>query len=129
MKKLALLLLLALPLFAADEGGETPVPPAPTGALHNATGRTQLFQIVLVRGSMNGNEEIVGVPKNAEKAVRDIRDFLPFKSYRVLDTGLLRLEEKGVGKVRLDGIPPQQYDVAVAWRAAAQNKLQIWSFA
>lgn len=121
-----LLLLAAAPLIADD--GETPAPPAASAAPHGASARTQLFQVVLVRAAMNGSEELVGIPKNAEKALRDIHDFLPFKSYKVLDTGLLRLEENGFSKLRVDGIPPQQYDVAVAWQPASQKKLRIWAF-
>ena len=105
---LLLLSLFALPLFAADAGS------------------TQLFQVVLVRGANSGPEELVGIPKNAEKAIRDIHDFLPFKSYKLLDSGLLRISDSG--KIRLDGIPPQQYDVSVAWRPAAGNKLSVWNF-
>lgn len=123
------LLFVAAPLLAGDSEQPTPAPPAPNGALRGVGGPTQLFQVVLVRGAINGSEEIVGIPKNAEKAIRDVRDFLPFKSYKVLDTGLLRLDAGGFGKVRLDGIPPQQYDVGVAWRtASSQKKILIWAF-
>ena len=73
-----------------------------------------------------GSEEIVGIPKNAEKAIRDIRDFLPFKSYRCSTPALLRLRTSG--KIRLDGIPPQQYEVRVAFAALPKNKLSIWDF-
>ena len=122
MKKLALLLLIALPLFADEAPTPQPTPIA-------AGGRTQLFQIVLVRGAVNGSEETVGIPKNAEKAIKDIRDFLPFKSYRMLDVGLLRIQESSSGKIRIDGIPPQQYDVLVATsRAGANGKIPIWTF-
>ena len=38
--------------------------------------------------------------------VKDVRDFLPFKSYKLLDSALLRIEESG--RTQLDGIPPQQ---------------------
>ena len=122
MKRLLFLLLIALPLFASDV--ETPAPPAPVNP--SSSGHTQLFQVVLVRGAISGPEELVGVPKNAEKAIRDIHDFLPFKSYKMLDSGLVRIDDSG--KIRLDGIPPQQYDVSVAWRPASGNKLTVWDF-
>ena len=122
MKRLLFLLLLAAPLFASDVA--TPAPPAPVAT--SSSGHTQLFQVVLVRGAISGAEELVGIPKNAEKAIRDIHDFLPFKSYKLLDSGLLRIDDSG--KIRLDGIPPQQYDVSVAWRPASGNKLTVWNF-
>jgi hypothetical protein len=123
MKRLLpLLLLIAAPLFASEI--ETPVAPAPIPT--SSSGQTQLFQVVLVRGATNGAEELVGIPKNAEKAIRDIHDFLPFKSYKLLDSGLVRIDDSG--KIRLDGIPPQQYDISVAWRRASPNKLTVWNF-
>jgi hypothetical protein len=113
MKKLLLLLLLAVPLL-----GEEAAPAR----------RTHLFQIVLVRGAVGGAEETVGIPKSAEKAIRDLRDFLPFRSYKMLDSGLLRIQESDSGKIRVDGIPPQQYDVLVAARPGANGKISIWAF-
>ena len=113
MKKLLLLLFLAVPLLGAEAA-----PPR----------RTHLFQIVLVRGAVGGAEETVGIPKSAEKAIRDLRDFLPFRSYKMLDSGLLRIQESDSGKIRVEGIPPQQYDVLVAARPGANGKISIWAF-
>jgi hypothetical protein len=129
MKKLlmALLMLFALPLTASDN--EAPEAPASTPRpTPHAGGHTQLFQVILLRGTATGPEELIGLPKNAEKAIRDVRDFLPFKSYKLLDSGLVRIEEGLEGAVRLDGIAPQQYDVRVAWQQQAA-KLSIWRFA
>lgn len=121
---LLILLLIAAPLLASDSEAPTPTPPPSVNSL--SSGHTQLFQIVLVRGAISGPEELVGIPKNAEKAIRDIHDFLPFKSYKMLDSGLVRIDDSG--KIRLDGIPPQQYDVRVAWKPASGNKLTVWDF-
>jgi hypothetical protein len=120
---LLLLILTAAPLFADESAPAAPTPRPSNGS----SGHTQLFQVVLVRGAISGPEELVGIPKNAEKAIRDVRDFLPFKSYKLLDSALVRIDDSG--KIRLDGIPPQQYDVRVAWRPASANKLTIWDFA
>lgn len=128
MKRLliALLLMTALPLVASDT--EAPEAPAATPKPSSHGGRTQLFQVILLRGSTSGPEELVGLPKNAEKAIRDVRDFLPFKSYKLLDSGLVRIEEGMDGSVRLEGVAPQQYDVRVAWQEKGA-KLSIWHFA
>jgi hypothetical protein len=132
MKRLliALLLMTALPLAASDaEAPEAPAStPAPSPQPSPHGGRTQLFQVILLRGATSGPEELVGLPKNAEKAIHDVRDFLPFKSYKLLDSGLVRIEEGMEGAVRLDGIAPQQYDVRVAWQEKGA-KLSIWHFA
>lgn len=127
MKRLLILLtmLIALPLAAADS--ETPAAqPAPQPVPKAAGGRTQLFQVILLRGSTAGSAETAGLPKNAEKAVQDIRDFLPFKSYKLLDSGLLRLQD--LGKTRLEGIPPQQYEISIAYRDMPNGKLSVWAF-
>ena len=124
---LLVLVLFAAPMvFAADE--EAPTPQAAGGSVTGAGGGpTQLFQIILVRGSAAGPEEIVGIPANAAKAIRDIRDFLPFRSYRILDSGLLRGGE-GPAKLRVDGVAPQQYDVSIVWQRLSPGKLLIRRF-
>jgi hypothetical protein len=124
MKRLLLLLMItiALPLAASDNEA----PAAPEATPKAVAGPSQLFQVILLRGTTTGNAEIVGLPKNAEKAIKDMRDFLPFKSYRLLDSGLLRVQD--LGKARLSGIPPQQYEVRVAYRAMPNGKLSIWEF-
>ena len=127
---IALLLLSAIPL-AASEPAEAPEAPSPAASTPRPSphgGRTQLFQVILLRGATSGPEEVVGLPKNAERAIRDVRDFLPFKSYKLLDSGLVRIEEGMEGAVHLDGIAPQQYDVRIAWQEQA-SKLSIWHFA
>lgn len=107
-----LLFIFAAPLLAA----ESP-----------AAARTLLFQIILLRASMNGPDELSGLPKNAHKAVADIRDFLPFKSYRILDSGLLRASESSGGSLRMEGVPPQQYDVRLTFRTSG-NRLNVSNF-
>lgn len=137
MKRLTLIVLLlcALPVLAGDSeapapmaaSNEAPSPmAAPTPRPTPGGGPAQLFQVLLLRGTTAGTDDLAGVPKNAEKAIRDIRDFLPFKSYRLLDSALLRISDSG--KARLDGIPPQQYDVRLAFKLLPNNKLSIWDF-
>jgi hypothetical protein len=128
MKRLLLLLMMtiALPLAASDNEA----PAAPEATPKATGGANQLFQVILLRGATigpaSGSTEIVGLPKNAEKAIKDMRDFLPFKSYRLLDSALLRVQD--AGKARLGGIPPQQYEVRVAYRNLPNGKLSIWEF-
>lgn len=130
MKRLLSILLLTFTAslaFADEAEAPTPPPPAPRAAVSG--GHTQLFQIILLRGATSGSEELVGLPKNAERAIRDVRDFLPFKSYKLLDSALIRLEKGMAGAARVEGIPPQQYDVKLAFETSASSgKLSIWSF-
>jgi len=128
MKRLLCILLLTFtPSFAFAHDAEAPTTPPPHATTNG--GHTQLFQIILLRAATSGSEELVGLPKNAEKAVRDVRDFLPFKSYKLLDSALIRLEKGMAGAARVDGIPPQQYDVKLVFETPANSsKLSIWSF-
>ena len=71
-----------------------------------------LIQVVLVIAESEGKMEIRGLSENALKAMEDIRQFLPFKSYRVLDTALIRSNEIGEGL--LNG--PQGVDYEVGFR-------------
>lgn len=51
---------------------------------------TRLVQINLLAASKAGSSELSDLPVNTRKAIEDIKDFLPFKSYRILDTSLVR---------------------------------------
>ena len=52
---------------------------------------TKLVQINLLSASKAGNSDLSDLPANTRKAIEDIKDFLPFKSYRILDTSLVRV--------------------------------------
>ena len=66
----------------------TPTPPATTSGQKRASERTGLpqgFSVVLVLGDIQGAATPDDVPPAARKALVDMRDFLPFKSYKLLD--------------------------------------------
>lgn len=44
------------------------------------------FNVVLVLGDLQGTTKFDNMPEAAKKALADMRDFLPYKSYRLLDT-------------------------------------------
>src|SRR5690349_6075594 len=46
----------------------------------------QGFSVVLVLGEMTGTGPAESVPPAARKALVDMKDFLPYKSYRLLDS-------------------------------------------
>jgi hypothetical protein len=50
-----------------------------------ATAAPHGFSVVLVLGDLQGTGTADDVPPAAKKALTDMRDFLPFKSYRLLD--------------------------------------------
>ena len=51
------------------------------------------------------------LPKGVQKAIADIRDFLPFKSYRIIDSALARMN--GRGKVLLSGPNGERYTASL----------------
>jgi len=51
---------------------------------------TRLVQINLLAAAKSGDSDLSDLPANTRKAIEDIKDFLPFKSYRILDTSLVR---------------------------------------
>jgi hypothetical protein len=123
MRSLLLCVLLTLPLFA-----QTPAPaPAPAKATP-APGRpaaiadTQLFQVVLLRASRAGGDDTEGLPAAAMKALEDLREFLPFRHYRLLDSQLVRAAQGHTGHVALE-----PYEVRLAYERKGET-LDITSF-
>ena len=68
----------------AQVPAETP-PPSPPGFHARRAALPQGFSVVLVLGDIQGASTPDDVPPAARKALVDMRDFLPFKSYRLLD--------------------------------------------
>jgi hypothetical protein len=68
------------------------------------------FSVVLLLGDTQGNATGDSLPPAPalRKALADVKDFLPYKSYRVLDTQWLRS-----GATRMKGLDDQEYDVDV----------------
>jgi hypothetical protein len=68
------------------------------------------FSVVLLLGEAQGSGTGDGLPPAAglRKALADVKDFLPYKSYKVLDTQWLRS-----GMTRMKGPDDQEYDVEV----------------
>jgi len=68
------------------------------------------FSVVLLLGDTQGAASGDGLPVVAgqRKALADVKDFLPYKSYKVLDTQWLRS-----GSTRIKGLDDQEYDLEV----------------
>jgi len=65
----------------------TAAPPAPR---HPGDSHTYTFQLVLLTADFDGSSVFEHVPANARKALEDLRNFLPYKSYRLLDMAWMR---------------------------------------
>jgi hypothetical protein len=69
----------------------SPMPPKET-SVASTQGRSltpQGFSVVLVLGDLQASSPSDDVPQAARKALTDMRDFLPYKSYRLLDAAWL----------------------------------------
>jgi hypothetical protein len=78
-----------------------------------ATPGTQGFNVVLVLGDLQGGASPDNIPPAARAALGDLRDFLPYKSYRVLDTAWILGSTTQLfrAKSRLRGVDDQAYEV------------------
>jgi len=88
----------------AERGRLTPAEraklPAPQG-----------FSVVLVLGEMQGTGAAENVPPAARKALGDMKDFLPYKSYRLLDAQWTLCCGRSMIATRLRGPEEQDYDL------------------
>jgi hypothetical protein len=66
--------------------------------------RVQGFSVLLLLGETQGTAQPDNISAPARKALADIKDFLPYKSYRVLDTLWLAGSDFGNSSGRLRGI-------------------------
>jgi hypothetical protein len=69
------------------------------------------FSVILLLGETQSASGGDGLPQapGVRKALADVKDFLPYRSYHVLDTQLLQR-----GSTRMKGIDDQEYEVEIA---------------
>lgn len=71
----------------------------------------QGFSVVLVLGELQGTATSDTVPPAARKALADMKDFLPYKSYKLLDTQWTLCCGRSGIVTRLRGPEEQDYDL------------------
>jgi hypothetical protein len=69
------------------------------------------FNVVLLLGDMQDATGLDTVPVAARKALSDMKDFLPYKGYRLLDTQWVLASNSGPAITRLRGIDDQEYEL------------------
>jgi hypothetical protein len=99
-------------------------------ALAKADGnpRGQSFQLLLLAAggkTRGGGPEI---PANVQKALADLKSFLPFKGYELLDSTWMRATQDRVTEARLVGRDGAAYDVNLLFRAPSSGDLFIDGF-
>ena len=72
------------PATPAAQGQSAPTPPS-----SRRSAVPQGFSVVLVLGDLQGTSATDDVPMAAKRALADMREFLPYKSYRLLDAAWL----------------------------------------
>ena len=71
--------------------------------------RLQGFSLLLLLGETQGAAQPASISAPARKALADIKDFLPYKSYRVLDTQWIAGSDTGNNSGGLGGLDNQTY--------------------
>jgi hypothetical protein len=79
--------------------------------------RTQRFQLVLLAASPKPDGEPPPLAPGAQKALDDIRGFLPFKSFRILDATMIRVAQDDMAFARVAGLNSGGYKVGLRFRA------------
>lgn len=71
------------------------------------------FNVVLLLGDMQDAGGQDTVPVAARKALADMKDFLPYKGYRLLDTQWVLGSNSGPAITRMRGVEDQEYELEV----------------
>jgi hypothetical protein len=134
--RMRLVLLICLLLTAGRAGAqEAPAAEQPTPQPSPGAGKSVMFQIALVladneasQGPPQTSQTSQTMPKGLQKALADIQDFLPFKSYRLFDSALVRAS--GRGRATLKG-PDGPYNATFTFRddGDARNGILVDQFA
>jgi len=134
----ALTLFLALAASSSLLAQPTPAPapkakPSPDAAQSYAralasapqpdSGRTMTFQLVLLIAGTGGTSQYENVPANARKALEDLKDFLPYKSYELLDLAWLRSSRSAEAQV--SGPEDSTLAAQLDFRALEGNEIDL----
>src|SRR5882724_8462107 len=108
IRTLSLLILMAAAPAAAQQSARTPAPAAEMKGLPAPQG----FSVVLVLGDLNRSDNAdANVPPAARKALNDMKDFLPYKGYRLLDAEWILGSRRAT--TRLRGPDGQDYELTL----------------
>ena len=99
----------------------------PSGGTQGATSGLQGFGVVLVLGDVQDGPTSDNIPPGARTALADLKDFLPYRSYRVLDTAWVLASSTTQQAVtsRLRGLDEQDYEVELDRMPVSPSSLQI----
>src|SRR6188472_671886 len=92
-----------------------------------STSAFQGFSVVLVLGDVQDGATSDNIPAAARAALADLKDFLPYRSYRVLDTAwvLASSATRQAVSSRLQGPDGQDYEVTLDRMPVGASSLQV----
>jgi hypothetical protein len=82
---------------------------------------TQVFQLVLLAAGSKPNGPAPTLSEAAQKALDDMRKFLPFANYRLLDTAIVRVTQDDVAQSQIAGLGNSRYKVAMRFRSGGAD--------
>jgi hypothetical protein len=133
MHRLCSLAGLATAITLAGSAAISAQPPAAAKPFAEATPRApvkvdgasaQGYSVVLVLGDMQSTSATDGnVPAAARKALADMKDFLPYKSYRLLDAQWILGSQKTISRLR--GANDQEYELTLRGIQISGGKLNV----
>lgn len=127
IRVLALIVAAALVSPAAARAQKAPAVAKPSSRVVKVASQPtpQGFSVVLVLGEMQGTGSTDSVPPAARKALADMKDFLPYKSYRFLDTQWTLCCGRSATVTRLRGPDEQDYDLELSPSSGADGKWYV----
>ncbi len=101
---------------------QTPAPPGQTpapAARADWRSTTQGFSVVLVLADLQASTAPDDVPPAARRALADMKDFLPYKSYKLLDAAWILGQGTSGTTTRLRGPDEQEYELRMSTQTAS----------
>jgi hypothetical protein len=89
---------------------------------------TQSFQLLLLAASTHKAAGEPDVPSGAQKALADLRGFLPYKDYKLLDSTWLRATQDRPTEGRVVGQGDQGYSVRLQFRTTGNDQMFLDRF-
>jgi len=91
-------------------------------AAQDALPLTQSFQVLLLSAGDKPGATGLEIPANAQKALADLKGFLPFKSYQLLDAVWMRATQDRLTTGRISGRGGVDYQVRLRFRNLGNPK-------
>ncbi|HEY0513530.1 MAG TPA: hypothetical protein VGH73_16595 [Thermoanaerobaculia bacterium] len=83
--------------------------------------QTRNLQILLLSAALKPGTATPEIPENARKALAEVRKFLPFKSYQLVDAAWMRVTEGEGAQGRLGGAGGGAYQVKLRFQRGDQE--------